>query len=219
MSYENLAEVNYAGDILKLLQNNTSRFAILVITLESTPENVKIYTRRWLKTKSKQFPNVMFAYFCASNNDVKGSNIDLISKDVNGYPYIYHIVDTKKIFVKVENANSESINSSFDAVKQYYIKDLQEFRKDDEISENECDNSEYTKKSSTVTVNNEIGGMGQPESIVNRTNTTAYEQKPPDKKLEQIKLLEKMQIMDIRSKKFMAKFTKDLEKRKKSDEE
>lgn len=215
MSYENLVEISYVGGILKLLQNNTSRFAILVITLESTPENVKVYTRRWLKTKSKQFPNIMFAYFCANKNDVKTSNLDLISKDVNGYPYVYHIVDTKKIFVKVENTTSESINSSFDAVKHYYIKDLQEFRKDDEISENECDNSEYTKKSSTVTVNNEIGGFEQNRNA----GTPVLEQKPLDKKLEQLKLIEKMKIMDMHSKKFMTKFTKDLEKRKKSDEE
>jgi hypothetical protein len=215
MSYKNLAEINYVGGILKLLQNNPSRFAILAITFESTPDNMKIYMRRWLKQKSKEFPNIMFAYFCADKNDVKTSNLDLISKDIGGYPYVYHIVDTKKILVKVENVDVESINSSFDTVKHYYIKDLQE-HKDDEISDNECDNSEYTKKSSTVIVNNEIDGLNKMDT----NKPVVFEQKQPvDKKLEQVKLLEKMQIMDIHSKKFMEKFTKDLKKRKKSKED
>ena len=213
MSYKNLAEVHYAGGILKLLRNNTTRFAILVVTLESTPDVVKVTFRRWLKTKSKQFSNVLFIYFCASTNDIKDSELNLLSKNVDGFPYVYHLVDAKHILVEVENANNETINSSFDEVKHHYIKDLQEQKKDEEISDNECDKSEYADKKG----NNIPSGNSQ----INTGNIAIPDQKTilMNKKLEQSKLLEKIKLMDDRSKKFMVKFMKDLKNRKKSEEE
>jgi hypothetical protein len=112
MSYKNLAEINYVDGILKLLQNNKLQVAILVITLDTTPDNIKIYMRRWLKNKSKEFPNILFLYFCANSNDIKESNLSLISKNINGYPYVYHILNAKKILVEVENANIETIKQT-----------------------------------------------------------------------------------------------------------
>ena len=220
MSLQNIAEVTHVEGIEKLLKNSFTRFVILAFTLKSTPNDTKIYIRKWLKETSKKFSNILFLYFCADKKDL--GKMNLLPDDDSGYPFIYHIVDVKNILVKVNNANSETIIDSFNQVKGYYIKDLEdalakENNEDEEISDNECDeaNEEIKGKENNkepVKDENEIKNDNMTKLMLKQREILQNNQ------LEQKKLVEKVEILNTSADKFRKKFLKDIKKRKLEEE-
>jgi len=229
MSLQNIAEVTHVEGIESLLKNSPTRFIILACTLKSTPNDTKIYIRKWLKTTSKKFSNILFLYFCASTKDL--GKMSLLPDDVNGYPFIYHIVDVKNILVKVNNANSETIRDSFDQVKEYYIKDMEDSlvkgnNEDEEISDNECDdanegiksNKEDNTEDNTEDIKENIKGSEELKNDNMAKLILKQREMLQNSQTEQKKLVEKVEILNTSAEKFRKKFLKDIKKRKLDEE-
>ena len=143
--------------------------------------------------------------------------MNLLPSDESGYPYVYHIVDVKNILVKVNNANSEIILNSFDQVKKYYIEDLEntlakDNNEDEEISNNECDDANTETKEN----NNEDGENNKTGIELKNNNMEKLMLKQREilqnNQLEQKKLVEKVEILNVSAEKFRTKFLKDIKK-------
>ena len=136
MELSNIKHIKYVDGIEILLKSNPNKFVIMGITLETTPDDMKIFIRKWLKILSKKFPNILFLYFCASKDDL--GKFTILSEDILKYPMIIHIYNINNICCLVTNADPNSINDAFLKMKDYYLKDLEKFSNisggvDDEI--------------------------------------------------------------------------------------
>lgn len=206
MSLQNIAQVTYVEGIEKLLKEGPTRFVILALTLDTTPLSTKIYIRKWLKATSKKFPNILFLYFCAKDDDL--GKMNLLPEDTKDYPYIYHIVDTKNILVKVDGANPSTIVESFSQVEKHYIKDLEKSlsneNNDDEITNDDNDENNNEQNSENNNKKNEdMKKIMLKQREIQQNN-----------KLEQKKLMEKVNVLNECADKFRKKFLKDIKKRK-----
>ena len=114
----NIWEVVCVSDLIKILKDSPQQFIILGIVLESTPKSIQVIIKKFLKEKSKHFPNMKFLYFKANQKDL--GKISLLDKDETQYPFVYHIYDTSNIFIKVNSANQQTIIDAFNAGEQYY---------------------------------------------------------------------------------------------------
>lgn len=238
----NITEVKYSSDIISILKRSKQRFVIVAVTLKDTPNYLKVQLRRWLKTYSKHYPNIMFVYFCADRSDL--GSMGVIPEDTSLYPCMWHIVDMKDIAGKIYNANAESATDLFNdkSLKPYYIKDLERYMLgddeddeipvkktkkkgkssksnksstgDDEISNDECDNVEtdHDSKSNANMIN-----MNKQKGEVDMV--TKQKEMFRKKQLEKMKLLEKLKIMNASSEKFINKFMKDIKKRKRLEDD
>jgi hypothetical protein len=59
----NIWEVVCVNDLIKILKDSPQQFIILGIVLESTPKSIQVIIKKFLKEKSKHFPNMKFLYF------------------------------------------------------------------------------------------------------------------------------------------------------------
>ena len=121
----NIWEVTTVTDIVKILKNNPKKFVILGLSLASAPKSEQKLIKKFLKDKAKLYPNMTFLFFKVEKNNL--GKISLLDADVDTYPWIYHVYDYNNIFIKVNNANEETIYKSFEAGEQYYKKDLEEY--------------------------------------------------------------------------------------------
>jgi len=121
----NIWEVTTVSDIVKILKLNPKKFVILGLSLVSAPKLEYKMIKKFLKEKAKIYPNIIFLFFKVEKNDL--GKISLLDSNVDTYPWIYHVYDYNNIFIKVNNANEETIYKSFEAGEEYYKKDLEEF--------------------------------------------------------------------------------------------
>lgn len=208
----NIWEIVALNDLIKILKEKEKQFVIVAITLDNTPKELVKTIKKFLKTYSKLYDNLTFLYYNASVKDL--GRISLLNKDVNEYPYIYHIFDTSNIFVSVNRANQNTIYEAFNAVEEYYKKDLQNYlinKNNIKNDENTTDNTDRTDKSSIHinqdlhTVNSQQMKEDEEQAKMNR------------RALEHQKLLEKITILENKKKDFNIKFLEDIQKRKKEE--
>jgi hypothetical protein len=83
--------------------------------------------RKFLKEKSKLFPLIQFLYMELSEEQIDTTKLEIVSKDYDSYPLVYHIRDGNKILCGVESADYESTYESFDEVAPYYKKEMEDF--------------------------------------------------------------------------------------------
>jgi hypothetical protein len=209
MELSNIKQVQHADSIPKLLKSFPGRFAIIGVTLQDTSNDSKIYIRKWLKEHSKHFPNILFIYLCAHDEEL--GKLSILKEDRDEYPYVYHICDTNKVCGYANNAEPETINELFSKMNDYYVKDREYFlesmdknkeqdndNQDDEISENNT-NEDTNTNSNNDNVNNEL--KKKKENIANRRMTEKRK-------------LDKLLILSKYSEKFKKDFLKDIKRRK-----
>ncbi len=210
----NIWEVVCVSDLIKILKDSPQQFIILGIVLESTPKSIQVIIKKFLKEKSKLFPNMKFLYFKANQKDL--GKISLLDKDDTKYPYVYHIYDTTNIFIKVHSANQQSLIEAFNEGEQYYKKNLQEYlamkQQVERLNENE--NIETNKKTKS-------DNKKQTEENIKKSNTDNTPQinmeewtKQQSELETQQKIIEKIVTLQQRAKDFNLELLKDIQQRK-----
>ena len=211
MTLSNIVETKHSKGIEILLKGNKSRFTILGIVLKTTPKAQKIYIRKWLKHMSKKYSNILFIYHSVS--DINSSNMSLLTKDTNKYPLVYHIVDVNNIIVKVENANEETLHTSFEQVKGYYIKDME----NNTITNEENDINDDINGDINGDINDDIENDIEKEQQINTDRQKIILKRKEtkfDKNLERKKLEEKVNLLNEHAEEFKNDFLTDVKERK-----
>jgi len=205
----NIWEIVTLNDLVKILKSSEKKFVIVAITLDSTPKNIIKELKKFLVHYSEIYKNLTFLYYKADKKDL--GRISFLSKNEDEYPFVYHIYDTSEIFVSVNRANGDSILEAFNAVEEYYKKDL---------SSNLVEKSETEK--SNITINSNFNDVNN----VNNVNNVSAEKIKQDeitaemnrKVLQHQKLLEKISIFEKHKELYNTKFLEDIKKRKKDEQ-
>jgi hypothetical protein len=182
----NIWEVTTVSDIVKILKSNPKKFVIIGLSLANAPKTEHKLIKKFLKDKAKIYPNMTFLFFKVESNDL--GKISLLDSNVDTYPWIYHVYDYNNIFIKVNNANEETIYKSFEAGEQYYKKDLEEYLDNNTV--NKTDNQMQNKT----------------EDI----DKNAWEQ--------QQMMIEKLLTFQNKAKKYNLELLEDIKQRKKEEE-
>ena len=118
----NIWRITRTKDLISIMNTCKKKFAIIGLTLNNTSPDQKKIIKNFFKVKHIEYPNIIFIYYEVDDNEL-GKNINLLKNSKDEYPYIYHIYDIDKILVNVSNVNNETINESFNKIKQYYDED------------------------------------------------------------------------------------------------
>ena len=124
----NIWEVTQLDKLIKLLKENTEKFVILSLVLESSPKEDRKMIIKFMKDKCKEFPNITFVLYTVKLHEM--SKFDLFKKtQVEEYPYVFHIYDTINIYITIEKADDVALYEIFedDKVKKTYQDDLKDF--------------------------------------------------------------------------------------------
>lgn len=210
----NIWEIVDLNDLVKILKESEKRFVIVAITLDNTPKTISKILKKFLKHYSKIYKNLTFLYYQADKKDL--GRISFLTKNIDEYPFVYHIYDTSEIFVSVNRANGESIYEAFNAVEEYYKKDLENFLNSNKLH-NEDDN---TEKSSNIKINNKLNQIN--ENDINNVSNEKIKQdeitaEMNRKALQHQKLLEKIAIFEKQKEKYNIEFLQDIKQRKKEE--
>jgi hypothetical protein len=220
----NIWEVVCVSDLIKILKESMLQFVIVGIVLESTPKSIQTEIKRFLKEKAKIFPNMKFLFFRANTKDL--GKISLLDKDESQYPYVYHVFDMSNIFIKVNNANKQTIYEAFKVGEQYYIDNLKKYitEKEQENNDDTQDNisvvkqvKQVSQKSSAET--NQISQKSSQQSSQHTSNHTSNLQNEEWAKQQlelesQQKNIEKTITLQQRAKDFNLELLKDIQQRK-----
>jgi hypothetical protein len=201
---QNIWEVVNLNDLVKILKENEKKFVIIGLCLENSEIDIKKSVKKFLKSYSKIYPNITFLYYNVSVKDL--GRISLITKNVEEYPFIYHIYDVSNIFVSVNRANKTTMYESMNAVEEYYKKDLQNVQ----IKQNPILNNNDLNNDNDVNDNN-----------LNDDNLNDDNMKNLDydnnKVVEHQQLLDKLVIYEEMRKKHNINFLADIQQRKKDE--
>jgi hypothetical protein len=200
----NIWEIVTLTDLIKILKENENKFVIVAITLESTPQNIIKTIKKFLKTYAKIYENLTFLYYRASDKDLGRSS--LLIKNPDEYPFVYHVYNTKDIFVSVNRANETTIYEAFTAVEEYYKKDLQAYL----INKSNPVNNDDSKNKSSIQIN---------QNNMNANLEIDEQQAEIDRRtLEHQKLLDRIVLFEEKKKDYNIKFLGDIQKRKKDEQ-
>jgi hypothetical protein len=237
----NIWEIVTINDLIKILKEREKRFVIVAITLESTPKPVVKTLKKFLKHYAKLYENLTFLYYCADQKDL--GRISLLSKNVDEYPYVYHIFDTSNIFVSVNRANENTIYEAFNAVEEYYKKDLLAFLAEKQTNKELEQSSIQIQKTLPAQTQSQQNYQQDDQREVNREvnredkeipredtskkssiiiqNMEDIEVDPQEemnrKALEHQKLLDKLTMFEDKKKDFSIKILGDIQQRKRDE--
>lgn len=197
---QNIWEVVNLNDLVKILKENEKKFVIVGLCLENSALEIKKSVKKFLKTYSKIYQNITFLYYNVSVKDL--GRISLITKNIDEYPFIYHIYDVSNIFVSVNRANNDTMYESMNAVEEYYKKDLQ----------NQLSNNINKNDKNQNNINDDINN----DDINNDDNINKVEY-DNNKVVEHQKLLDKLVIYEEMKKKHNINFLSDIQQRKKDE--
>jgi len=197
---QNIWEVVNLNDLVKILKENEKKFVIIGLCLENSENEIKKSVKKFLKTYSKIYQNITFLYYNVSVKDL--GRISLITKNIDEYPFIYHIYDVSNIFVSVNRANNDTMYESMNAVEEYYKKDLQ----------NQISNNINKNDNNQNNINDDINN----DDINNDDNINKVEY-DNNKVLEHQQLLDKLVIYEEMKKKHNINFLSDIQQRKKDE--
>jgi hypothetical protein len=201
---QNIWEIVSLNDLVKILKESPKKFVIVGITLNSTPQGITKMIKKFLKVKSKIYPNITFLYYNAKDADL--GRISLLSKDKEQYPFIYHVYDTSHIFVSVNMANEETTYTAFAEVEDYYKKDKENFIHKEPNNENDNENV-------NIQINN-IQPNNDNENQIPEEDEEAEQQR---KIIEQKRMLEKLLLLQKHAKDYNIKFLSIVQDRKKRE--
>ena len=207
----NIWEIVTLTDLIKILKENENKFVIVAITLESTPQPIIKSIKKFLKKYAKIYENLTFLYYRANDKDLGRSS--LLVKNPDEYPFVYHVYNTKDIFVSVNRANETTIYEAFTAVEEYYKKDLQAFlinKGEVNTNQNTNQNNDDKEDKSNIQIN---------QNNMNSNLEADERQADMDRRaLEHKKLLDKLIIFEEKKKDYNIKFLGDIQKRKKDEQ-
>lgn len=66
----NIWEVVTVTDLIRIIKENPNKFVILSLVLESTPKDIQGFIKKFIKNKSKKFPNMTFLFFKLNKKDL-----------------------------------------------------------------------------------------------------------------------------------------------------
>ncbi len=205
----NIWEIVTLADLIKILKENENKFVIVAITLESTPQQIIKSIKKFLKTYAKLYENLTFLYYQANVKDLGRSS--LLVKNPDEYPFVYHVYNTKDIFVSVNRANETTIYEAFTAVEEYYKKDLQAYLINKSNSSNttkQDDNNDEDKSNIVINQNNMNSNLEVDEQQADMERRA----------IEHQKLLDRIVLFEEKKKDYNIKFLGDIQKRKKDEQ-
>ena len=215
---QNIWEVVTVNDLVKILKANEKKFVIVGLCLDNTPLLIIKTIKKFLKHYSRIYPNITFLYYCANQKDL--GRMSLLTKNVDEYPYIYHIYDISNIFVSVNRANQDTIHEAMNAVEEYYKKDLQNNLLQDNkntIHINKINNNDDDNNNDDNNDNNNNDDNNNNNNDIYQNNDDNNDDEMNRKVIEHEKLLEKINLFEQMKKKHNIKFLSDLQKRKKDE--
>jgi len=193
----NIWEVTSVADIVKILKSNPNKFIILGFSLVTAKESEHKLIKKFLKSKAKVYPNMLFIFFKVDKKDM--GKISLLSSDATQYPWIYHIIN-EQIYIKVNAATEETITESFQVGENnIYKKYLETFL--NEKNGNLNGNSNETKEDTNTNTNNNDNKHELDQEAWN------YQQK----------MIEKMINLKNKAKKYNLELLEDIKQRKKEE--
>lgn len=209
----NIWEVVCVSDLIKILKDSPQQFIILGIVLETTPKSNQVIIKKFLKEKSKKFPNMKFLYFKANQKDL--GKISLLDKDETKYPYVYHIYDTTNIFIKVHSANQQSLIEAFNEGEQYYKKNLQEYllMKQQIEHQNEKEDTDNNNNKNQEPAKKQNEDKKKPKDNTPQINMEEWAKQQSELESQQ-KIIEKIVTFQQRAKDFNLELLKDIQHRK-----
>lgn len=169
MSNRNIHQITEFAQLKVLVSNNLT--VIIGFTCPGSTKDEKVMVKKFLKRKAELFPLIQFVYMELTGEQIETTKLDIIDKDYDSYPMIYHIRDGNKVLCEVKSADREDLYESFAAVSPYYKAEMEEFAKAAENAKNtksskgKSDKSSKggsKKKKSKVTIN-----VGQPTPAKN----------------------------------------------------
>ena len=217
MSKSNVIEIVNMVDLKVIMESCLT--VIMGFTLPQTPKETKIMIRKFLKRKAEIFPFITFVYMEVSDKDRLFLNI--LKGGDEEYPKIYHIRNGNIVLVRVDAANIQSINETFNEVEKYYIKEMSQIQNtnNDDISEpnttvDNDSNESKTPAGKTTPVStsmNPKGSLGIAEPNIQTVNTI-------DPELEDKMKLEKLVLLNKKYKEIQMDFMHNISMRKKKDD-
>ena len=205
----NIWEVVCVADLVKILKNSPQQFIIVGIVLETTPKDIQVKIKKFLKAKSQHFVNMKFLFFKANQTDL--GKISLLDKDESQYPYIYHIFDTSNIFIKVNCANEQTMIEAFNAGETYYKQNLLEYIS----TKTPAAKPTQTKSTDTKLNQTKLNQTKLNQTKLNQTDHNNDEWSRQQKEMEiQQKTIEKIITLQQREKDFNLELLKDIQQRK-----
>ncbi len=194
----NIWEIVALNDLVKILKDNEKKFVIVAITLNTTPANIVKAIKKFLKQYAKLYENLTFLYYEAEMKDL--GRINLLNKNVDEYPFVYHIYNTSEIFVSINRANETSIYEAFGEVEEYYKKDLQQYL------------SNKASKASKVSETGNIGNISN-----DKIKQDEIDAEMNRKILQHQKLLERIENFEKKKERHNLDFLQDIKQRKKDE--
>jgi hypothetical protein len=197
----NIWEVTSVADIVKILKSNPNKFIILGFSLVTAKESEHKLIKKFLKSKAKVYPNMLFIFFKVDKKDM--GKISLLSSDATQYPWIYHIIN-EQIYIKVNAATEETITESFQVGENnIYKKYLETF-----LNEKNANSTGNSNGNSTGNANE------TKEDTNNNENKHELDQEAWN---YQQKMIEKMINLKNKAKKYNLELLEDIKQRKKEE--
>lgn len=219
----NIWEATNIIDLSTLLRSYNTVILGLVLPETHTPDKVMI--RKFLKDRSKKFNHLVFVYMVVSKESI--GKLGIINSDRATYPLIYHIRNGNNILVAVERADMESIYGSFSEVERYYIAEMEDMNKEHATNDDMVHGDESPKRATNnCDPNNNpkceesFGTDSDEEQLIeaNDMATCAIDRENIIKKKENDIKAEKIVFLDDEFEKYKITFLKELQKRKKMEE-
>ena len=225
---QNIWEVVTVNDLIKILKEHEQKFVIIGLCLNDTPVDTVKSIKKFLKHYSKIYPNITFLFYSANVKDL--GRISLLSKNIDEYPFVYHIYDTSNIFVSVNRANKTTIYEAMNAVEEYYKKDLISHTTDSSsihiakinnntknihlINNNNNNNNDNNDDNNNDDNNNDNNNDNDDNNDNYNDN---YNDDMNNRVAEHEQLLERITLFEEKKKKHNIEFLSDLQKRKKDE--
>lgn len=229
---KNLWQVMKYDDLLYLLrQSEKGRHVTLCIVLRSTPDNIKSSIKKFLKDKSRIFPNVTFLYFIANKKDL-GAIPNVVDKDESEYPVMRYIYNVKELLGSVYSIETtRDLQDGFKEIiendyiihrnlmakrereqnnkQEEQLEELEEHQHQEQEEQQDEEIHEQTQQNA-----NKQAKMAQMIQNQIKTQMETHQQNITDQK----KFLDKLLLLKSKSESYQFDFAKDILKRKKEEE-
>ena len=213
----NIWEVVTVTDLIKIIKENSKKFVILSLVLESTPKTLQSFIKKFIKEKSKKFPNMTFLFYKVNKKDM--GKFSLLESDNDIYPLIYHIYDVNNIFIKVTSAVKDSIIEAFDKGTEFYLKDLEKYNNKSNPNKSSIQVNNIDNKKENIDDNNNV------TQVIQENNNVEVQENEKDEWTKQQELMEEQQKMiakvvnlQQKAKEYNLELLEDIKQRKKEEE-
>jgi hypothetical protein len=236
---------NYNG-LATLIKSSGGKFFILAIVLKNTNSTIKIKIRKFIKSKSLNYPNMLFIYYEISSIDEEQKITKTFSNDTftiteKNYPLMFHMCNYNNVLININNVSVEYMTKSFDVMKEKYDEDKERWITYQKKLKEKEDLEKYEKVKTKIKEPEikepEIKEPEIKEPEIKEPEIKEPEIKEPDnekpdepeepkeKKLSQNdviednkRMIDKLILLKSKSNKYQIDFMSDIQKRKEKEE-